>query len=491
MWMPAVEVPAGTAEQEYATVVVGEAEQAPPQRVSAFGDDGRFSDGIAPGGTAPFRVGPYEVATRIARGAMGSVYVCRRVAESNPDRLLTLKVVRQHTVRQELATDSFRHEALVGSLFHHPSAQTVIDSGVYEGQPYLILDYVDGLCLADVLAQETPPTPAVAVAIILDVLAALQALHRTHDSAGKWLGLLHCDISPENILVGVDGVARLADFGSVRFTARNNQSQPFAISKPSYMPPEQFRGDKLDSRADLYSVGVLLWTILTGQQPFAAESYDRVALNVMRKNIKPPSSHGAPDCLDEVCMQAISRSADGRFVVADAMATALRSAALTKNLVESREGVGRWVAQAAGSELTERRQRIEAAFSGAGNRSQNIRSGEISPPPMRWAEPERDGSGPSMRETHVMVEQTMMSQTVMSSPARPASPIAPRAVEPKLTARQRTIIAAASALAFLLTVVIGLALSSRNRGGHAHTQVLVPAVPSVSVAVGAPVEPSP
>jgi len=175
----------------------------------------------------PFRVGPYAVATRIARGAMGSIYVCRNVNAGNPSRLYALKVVRQHTAQKELAAASFRHEALIGSLFHHPNAQTVVDQGTFEGQPYLVLDYIDGGCLADLLTPETRPSPAVTVTIVLDLLAALGALHQATDDQGTPLGLVHCDISPENVLIGADGVARLADFGSARIMARDGHAHPF------------------------------------------------------------------------------------------------------------------------------------------------------------------------------------------------------------------------------------------------------------------------
>jgi serine/threonine-protein kinase len=313
----------------------------------------------------PFRVGPYEVATRIARGAMGSVYVCRNVNAGNPSHLFALKVIRQHTAQKELAAASFRHEALIGSLFRHPNAQTVIDKGTFEGQPYLVLDYVDGGCLADLLVPDTRPSAAVAVAIVLDLLAALSALHQTTDERGTPIGLVHCDVSPENVLVGADGVARLADFGSARIMAYDDQAHPFSVSKPPWMPPEQFTGDRLDASSDLYSVAVLLWAALTGHQPFAADVYDQTVMNVMRKKVPPASTFGAPAALDTVCAQAMSRFRDQRFLVADAMATALRSAAAPERLIASRSEVAQWVQRAMGEDLAQRR-RIVASMFGSG-----------------------------------------------------------------------------------------------------------------------------
>ena len=112
-------------------------------------------------------------------------------------------------------------------------------------------------------------TPATITLTVEDARGAAVEDAAVSDRTGKLLGLIHCDVSPENILIGVDGVARLADFGSARFYAESNRPQPFSLSKPPWMPPEQFTGDPLDSSSDVYSAGVLLWTALTGHQPFA------------------------------------------------------------------------------------------------------------------------------------------------------------------------------------------------------------------------------
>jgi serine/threonine-protein kinase len=395
-----------------------------------------------PTGPIPFRVGPYEVAARVARGGTGSVYVCR--ASSDPKRLLTLKVIRQHALRRDLAEASFNHEAMIGALFRHPHAQTVLQTGVYDGQPYLILDYFEGGCLADMLTPETRPPPAVAVAIVLDVLAALDALHQATDAGGRPLGLLHCDISPDNVLVGINGLTRLADFGSARVTARANEAQPFAISKPPYMPPEQFRGDPLDARSDIYSAGMLLWTALTGKPLFAAATYEETMMNVMRSKPRPPSSLGAPEVLDGVCMQAISRAADRRFAVAGAMATALREAATAAGLIASRDDVGRWVREAMGDELAQRRRDIDAMF-GAGRPPADL--------PAREARPAAAGPKAAASPTPSAGGKSLSARTVFMPSSGPA--------RPKLTPTQQAVIALASCVAFAATVGLGLAFAPR------------------------------
>jgi serine/threonine-protein kinase len=435
----------------------------PPAPASEAPPAGGAAGAQGPAQAGALRVGRYEVATRIARGAMGSVYVCRDTTRADSGRLLTLKVVRQHSVKQELAIASFEHEARIGELYRHPNAQTVIDRGVFEEQPYLVLDYVDGGCLADLLTEETRPPPAVVVTVVLDILSALGALHRATDKAGNLLGLIHCDVSPENILVGIDGVARLADFGSARFFAESDRPQPFSLSKPPWMPPEQFTGDRLDSSSDVYSAGVLLWTALTGHQPFVGEGYDQTVMNVMGKKIPPPSALGAPACLDGVCMQAMSRFRDRRFLLADAMAAALRATASGENLVASREMVGRWVQQAMGDELAQRRQLIATVFGG----------GEAP----RGVAPSPDG-GASRREgarprTPAGAEKVLSARTIFMPAAGDgeADPgaVAAAEVEADPVSLQQKRLIAVIAVTVALTVTFSLGLAVKSLVGR-HTQ---------------------
>jgi serine/threonine-protein kinase len=446
---------------------------APPKRITADfagGSAGPQREPIdlgvpaaqGPAPTSALRVGRYEVAVRIARGAMGSVYVCRDTTRPNAG-LLTLKVVRQHAVKEELAIASFEHEARIGTLYRHPNAQTVIDRGVFEGQPYLVLDYVDGGCLADLLTDETRPPPAIVVTIVLDILAALGALHRATDNAGKLLGLLHCDVSPENVLIGVDGVARLADFGSARFSTESDRPQPFSLSKPPWMPPEQFTGDRLDSSSDVYSAGVLLWTALTGHQPFASESYDETVMSVMGKKIPAPSALGAPACLDGVCMQAMSRSRDRRFLLADAMAGALRGTAEGENLVASREMVSKWVQGAVGEELSERRRLIAAAFGSAASPRDAHATADPSAHP-----------GTSRRErprTPPGAEKVLSARTIFmpaaEDPLESKAPEEPAAPRSQLPEQKRLIAVIVVAVALTVTFSLGLVIKSLVGGRHA------------------------
>lgn len=316
---------------------------------------------VARSGRIPFRVGEYEVATRLAQGGTGSIYVCRRAKTTGP--LFALKVIRQHAQQKEAVIASFRREARVGKLLRHPNALTVVDEGTYEGQPFLILPYVEGGTVSSLVADGVrAPAPNI-VTVLLDVLRALQHAHHLKNEQGQSLGLVHADISPDNILVGTDGVARLTDFGSARLAeSLDGEADAFGLGKPSYMSPEQLRGEPLDMRSDIFAVGIVMWSALTGQKLFAGESYDETVMRVMRRRIPAPSSLGAPPELDEVCLTALNRSREGRFSSADQMADALMTAAAKVDLVATRERVAQWVRRDMGEALSEVRRRVEHMF---------------------------------------------------------------------------------------------------------------------------------
>ncbi len=322
--------------------------------------------------TSTFRVGAYEVAIRIAQGAMGSIYVCRRTGAGAFQRLYTLKVVRQHASQTEVAVKSFAREARIGGMLNHPNLQVLVDVGAYQNQPFLILDYIEGTSLGELLIDERRPPPGVVVAIMLDLLRGLQYVHAITDQEGRRLGLVHADISPQNVLVGVDGSARLTDFGSARHAHDDDagDADPGTIGKPAFMAPEQLLGQSLDSRTDIFSVGAVMWTALTGQSLFAGETYDQTVMKVLKRKIPPPSEFGGPPSLDAIVLKALSRSPEGRYTNAEEMARELLDAAAADRLVASASEVGQWVRREFGELLADRRRKIQEVF-GAGPRAQD------------------------------------------------------------------------------------------------------------------------
>ncbi len=309
-----------------------------------------------------FRLGPYEVASRLGQGGMGSVYVCRRNGAAGFRRLFALKVIRQGSGQEPEAERSFLREIRVGVLLDHPNTQSLIDVGMYKNQPYLVLQYIAGSSLEEVSFGRRVPPP-VLVTILIDVLRGLQRAHEISDEQGRWLGLVHGDVSASNILVGVDGIARLTDFGSARFTAlgETGKADPMALGKPAYMAPEQLLKEALDARTDIFAVGTAMWTALTGRELFVAESYEQTTANVLSKPIEPPSAFGAPACLDDICLRALSRPREGRPSAGE-MAQILLKIGVDNGLLASPGAVGEYMRREVSDADDERRRRIDAAF---------------------------------------------------------------------------------------------------------------------------------
>ena len=314
-------------------------------------------------GEALFQLGPYEVSSRLGQGGMGSVYAGRRTGAVGFRRLFAIKVVRQDSGQEQAAERSFIREVQIGSWLDHPNTQSVVDVGTYKNQPYLVLQFVEGTNLEELSFGRRVP-PEILVPILLDVLRGLQSAHELSDDQGKWLGLVHGDVSPPNVLVGTDGVARLTDFGSARFTAlgETGQADPTNLGKPAFMAPEQLYVEPLDARTDIFAAGVMMWTALTGQPLFSADSYEQIIANVLQKEIAPPSTHGAPECLDEVCMRALSRPREGRYASAEEMAQALLKVGFTNGLMAPPTAVGAYVRRELSGTDAILRRRVEAAY---------------------------------------------------------------------------------------------------------------------------------
>ena len=329
-------------------------------------------------GSGGFRLGPYEVDSKLGQGGMGAVYVCRRTGAVGFRRLFAVKVVRTDTGQEQAAERSFLREIRVGSLLDHPNTQSVYDVGTYKNQPYLVLQFIEGINLEEASFGERVP-PAILVTILLDLLRGLNGAHDLMDEDGRWLGLVHCDVSPPNIMVGVDGVARLTDFGSTRFTAlgESGKADPTNLGKPAFMSPEQLLSQPLDRRSDIFAVGVVMWTALAGQDLFSADSYEQILANLLHREVPPPSGFGAPPCLDEICLRALSRAREDRFASADEMAEALVKVAAANELIAPPTAVGAFVRRHMAGADVERRKWIESMLPAALVASPDNTTGQV------------------------------------------------------------------------------------------------------------------
>jgi serine/threonine-protein kinase len=216
----------------------------------------------------PAQVGRYEALLPIGRGGMARVYLGRVQGIGGFERLVALKVMHEHLRDEPEFVRAFLAEAKLAARLRHPNIVSVLDAGHCDLGVYLAMDYVEGDTLSGLVHKASERGATVPIGIALRVLGdALIGLHETHElrDNGVLIGLVHRDFSPQNILVGVDGIARLTDFGVAKVTnAAGGTETGFIKGKLGYMSPEQARGRKLDRRADIWSAGVVAWELLTG-----------------------------------------------------------------------------------------------------------------------------------------------------------------------------------------------------------------------------------
>lgn len=292
----------------------------------------------------------YEILAELARGGMGTVLLARVAGAGGFSRLYAVKLLHKHLMYDSEFVDMLLDEARIAARIHHPNAVAIHEVGFNETHGYyLVMDYVEGVTLWDVnqhLGPGSPQRVKICTRIVYDALMGLECAHTLNDDMGRPLKVVHRDMSPQNILVGVDGIARVTDFGIAKAAARITGTTPGQVKgKLAYMAPEQARGKELDHRVDIFAIGAVLWEMLTGQRLFKRnrdnETIDALlTLPIPTVREKVP---GIPETLDMVCMQALVRDPTMRFGSARAMAVALENAARTSNLFADAHEVGTWV----------------------------------------------------------------------------------------------------------------------------------------------------
>jgi eukaryotic-like serine/threonine-protein kinase len=268
--------------------------------------------------TRPERIGRYEVLAELGQGAMGIVYKTR---DPQLERIVAIKTLRRDLgLPPEEYADlrkRFYQEATAAGRLNHPSIVTIHDVVEIGDVPYIVMEFLDGRPLADLIASRGSLPPAEAVRLLGPVCAALDYAH-AH-------GVVHRDIKPGNIMVGADGTAKIGDFGIARLAGSNVTRTGVVVGTPAYMAPEQLRGRVPDGRSDLFSLGVVLYEALTGANPFRCEDLTATLYQVVQ--VEPPSvrekNPTVPLALDRVVATAMAKSPDQRYPTARALGEAL------------------------------------------------------------------------------------------------------------------------------------------------------------------------
>ncbi|HSO35529.1 MAG TPA: serine/threonine-protein kinase [Labilithrix sp.] len=333
--------------------------------------------------SADFRgsLGRYALYGEIAAGGMATVHLARLLGPVGFSRTVAIKRLHPHLAKDPDFVAMFLEEARLAARVRHPNVVATLDVVSDDGELFLVMEYVAGESLSRLVrkareAGERVP-PRYAVGIISGALEGLHSAHEAKSEKGQMLGLVHRDVSPQNIHVGTDGVPRLLDFGIAKATNRVQETRTDQIKgKVAYMSPEQLAKGAIDRRADVYSAAVVLWETLTGQRLFKADDVPSLVYAIINEEIVPPSTvvPDLPPGLDAVVMKGLERDADKRWSSAREMAAALEEVLAP---APARE-IGHWMHSVAGEALDWRQDLVDRIES---------ETSHSMPPPMRLDSP--------------------------------------------------------------------------------------------------------
>lgn len=297
------------------------------------------------------RAGRYELLDTIASGGMATVYLGRAVGAGGFERLVAIKTMHPHLSSEPEFVAMFLDEARLAARIRHPNVVGTIDIQQDELGLLLVMDFIEGPSMSQVTRaagkqKKTLPLE-ITVRIMLDVLAGLHAAHELSGATGEPLNVVHRDVSPQNILVGVDGIARIMDFGVARAESRISTTKGGdAKGKVSYMAPEQAVQKDMDRRVDIYAAGVVFWEFLVGHRLLRGDNDMIVMHQIFHATHPSPheSVESIPRELSDVVMRAISRDREDRYPTMAAFAEAVdRAVQATGLVVASPKIVGAFV----------------------------------------------------------------------------------------------------------------------------------------------------
>jgi serine/threonine-protein kinase len=403
----------------------------------------------------PQRIDRYDLVAEIASGGMATVFLANLSGVGGFRRFVAIKRLHPHLAREQEFVEMFLDEARLAAGIHHPHVVPILEVGASERGYYLVMEYIEGDTLARLLARAATSgnrLPAsIGTRIIVEMLSGLHAAHELRDEQGNPTELVHRDVSPQNILVGIDGTTRITDFGVARAASRLSATRAGQLKgKIAYMAPEQAMGDPaVDRRADVFSSGIVLWEVLAARRLFKAENEAATLSRVISEpipDIREVNPRVDPD-VAAVVMTALQRDRDARYPTCQDFADDLEAAAQAAGALATSREVAAYVTGVIGQEIAQQREAVRGWLA----RSEPSQAHPDVNDPAHSSVPPSRSSAPMMG---VSGEKSgMVATQQLTEPP----PFAPRSRTP-------VIIAIAAVVGFAVVGLLALAFGGAHRG---------------------------
>lgn len=279
------------------------------------------------------RLGRYVLERKLATGGMAEIWLARQAGPEGFAKDVVIKRILRHLGDDRKFVEMFLDEARLAAQLNHPNIVNIFDLGQADEDFFIAMEFIDGWDIEKIVERavqvQQPLNPAFCARLVADACGGLDYAHNFSTKDGQRVGLVHRDISPQNLLVSKDGVVKLVDFGVAKAATSSHKTQTGAVKgKLSYMSPEQISGARLDGRSDLFALGIVLYEMVTGQRPFGHESELLAVTAILNETPRLPHElhPGTPAELESIILRALAKQPEDRFQSASEMQLALEHA---------------------------------------------------------------------------------------------------------------------------------------------------------------------
>ena len=432
----------------------------------------RSLESFRPGTT----LGRYELLAPIARGGMATVWAARLSGTRGFSKTVAVKTILPALMDDLRFEQMFLDEATLASRIRHPNVAQILDLGEQDEVLYLVMEWVDGepisVALRAALRATGRPIPVpFAARLVLQAAAGLHAAHELRDEEGNPLGLVHRDVSPQNVLVTYEGVVKIVDFGVAKALGRGSADTGSGQlkGKVAFMSPEQARAEDVDRRSDVFSLGAMLYQLVTGHHPFRGEHELATLQNVVSLDPIAPRKHdpSLPAAVEAVILRALSKARDDRFATMADFSAALERATAP---LASDDEVRAWVTATFGNLAPLRHDALRSAM----READELRA-SLTPPPGHVTQ--SGAPGPV-----VPASRASLSLPIPLLHEREAETLPNASATPRAATRRPLGWLVVAAVAALLVIVVSVVARSRRPSGEPATASPAPSAPDLAAA---------